>query len=126
MKFTNLHHIAIICSDYKKAKEFYIEKLGFKLIRENYRADKDDYKIDLQLGDMEIELFIKQDAPLRINYPEACGLRHIALKVDNIENAVKELESLGIICENIRIDKYTDKKMTFFKDPDNLPIELHE
>ena len=26
----------------------------------------------------------------------------------------------------IRVDDYTGKKMTFFHDPDGLPLELHE
>ena len=34
--------------------------------------------------------------------------------------------SVGIECEPIRVDDYTGKKMTFFHDPDGLPLELHE
>lgn len=32
----------------------------------------------------------------------------------------------GIIAEPVRIDPSTNKKFTFFSDPDGLPIELHE
>ncbi len=124
--FSKLHHVAIICTDYNKSKEFYVQKLGFEIIREHKRADKDDYKIDLKLGDIELELFIKKDAPNRLNYPEAAGLRHVAFHVSNVDEIVLELKSKGIDCEPVRLDDYTNKKMTFFKDPDNLPIEIHE
>lgn len=124
--FKQIHHIAIIGSDYKKTKRFYVNLLGLKVIRENYRKEKDDYKIDLKCGEQEIEIFIKKDAPERLSYPESLGLRHLAFKVDNIDDVVKKLNSKGIETEPIRIDEYTNKKMTFFKDPDNLPIEIHE
>ena len=124
--FNLIHHIAIIGSDYKKSKHFYVDLLGFTVIRENYRRERDDYKIDLTCGVQEIELFIIKDAPARVNYPEALGLRHLAFKVENVEEVVKELNARGIATEPVRIDDYTGKKMTFFQDPDGLPLEIHE
>ena len=124
--FKLIHHIAIIGSDYKKSKHFYVDLLGFDVIRENYRRECDDYKIDLACGEQEIELFIIKDAPARVNYPEALGLRHLAFKVDSVEEVVKELNARGIATEPVRIDDYTGKKMTFFQDPDGLPLEIHE
>lgn len=124
--FKLIHHIAIIGSDYKKSKHFYVDLLGFDVIRENYRRERDDYKIDLVCGEQEIELFIIKDAPARVNYPEALGLRHLAFKVDSVEEVVKELNARGIATEPVRIDDYTGKKMTFFQDPDGLPLEIHE
>ena len=124
--FNLIHHIAIIGSDYKKSKHFYVDLLGFNVIRENYRRERDDYKIDLACGEQEIELFIIKNAPARVNYPEALGLRHLAFKVDNVEEVVKELNARGIATEPVRIDDYTGKKMTFFPDPDGLPLEIHE
>ncbi len=126
MKLDKVHHIAIIGSNYEKSKKFYVDTLGFEVIRENYRPDKDDYKIDLKLGDMELELFIVKNCPKRPSYPEAYGLRHLAFAVDSVEETVRELNALGIETEPVRIDAYTDKKMTFFFDPDGLPLELHE
>ena len=111
--FDTIHHIAIIGSDYEKSKHFYVDLLGFKVIRENYRKERDDYKIDLACGPQEIELFIIKNAPARVNYPEALGLRHLAFKVENVDDTV-------------RLDDYTGKKMTFFHDPDGLPLEIHE
>ncbi len=127
MKLSAIHHIAVIASDYERAKEFYVEKLGFPVIREHYRENRKDWKIDLRINeDTELELFVEPQPPERVNRPEACGLRHLAFHVENIEETVKELKNLGIECEDIRIDDYTGKKMTFFHDPDGLPLELHE
>ena len=124
--FDTIHHIAIIGSDYDKSKHFYVDLLGFEIIRENYRKERDDYKIDLACGEQEIELFIIKDAPARVNYPEALGLRHLAFKVKSVADTVKELNAKGIATESVRLDDYTGKKMTFFHDPDGLPLEIHE
>lgn len=126
MNLNKIHHVAIITTNYEASKTFYVEKLGFEIIRENYRKQRDDYKLDLKLGDCELEIFGIKTAPKRPSYPEACGLRHLAFAVDNIENVVTELKEKGIECEAIRLDEFTNKKMTFFFDPDGLPLELHE
>ena len=120
------HHIAVICSDYAKAKEFYIDKLGFTLEKECYRPDQDDYLRMLRLGETVIELFIRPDAPARVNNPEAMGLRHLAFQVEDIVPAAAWLNSQGIETEPIREDPYNGGRFTFFKDPDGLPLELHE
>lgn len=126
-----IHHIAIICSNKDKAIDFYVNKLGFPVIRVNYRSDRDDWKIDLLLsGELngphtELELFIVPSAPIRPSYPEAQGLRHLAFKVSSVVEAVAWLNGLGIECEPVRRDTYTGKVMTFFHDPDGLPIEIH-
>ena len=124
MKLDAIHHVAIIVSDYRRSREFYVDKLGFRVIRENYRQDRGDWKLDLACGDIELEIFAR--APERPTRPEALGLRHLAFKVEDIEGAVAELAALGIPCEEIRLDTYTGKKMTFFFDPDQLPLELHQ
>ena len=126
MKLDKIHHVAIIASDYEVSKDFYVNKLGFEILRENYREQREDYKLDLNLGDCEIELFGIKNAPKRPSYPEACGLRHLAFQVDCIEKVIAELNARGIETEPIRTDEFTDKKATFFKDPDGLPLELHE
>ena len=126
MNLNHVHHVAIIGSDYEKSRHFYVDLLGFQVIRENYRAERKDYKIDLQLNDLELELFIIADRPARPNYPEAYGLRHLAFRVDSVSETVEELKQRGIACEPIRVDEFTNKRMTFFFDPDGLPLELHE
>lgn len=120
------HHIAVISSDYAKAKEFYIDKLGFQLVREVYRPEQQDYLRMLQQGDTVLELFIKPQAPERVTNPEAKGLRHLAFRVEDIESAAAWLRSLGIETEPIREDTCNGGRFTFFKDPDGLPLELHE
>ena len=126
MNLNKVHHVAIIGSDYEKSKHFYVEQLGFQIIRENYREERDEYKIDLKLNDLELELFIIKNCPKRPSFPEAYGLRHLAFRVDSVEETVKELNSMGIETEPIRYDTYTNEKMTFFFDPDGLPLEIHE
>ena len=127
MKLKNVHHIAIICSDYVKSKTFYTEVLGLQIIREVYREERDSYKLDLSLnGTYLIELFSFPNPPQRPSYPEAAGLRHLAFAVDDIELAVRELNDRGVRVEPIRIDTITGKKCTFFQDPDGLPLELYE
>ncbi|WP_040196277.1 VOC family protein [Candidatus Soleaferrea massiliensis] len=126
MKLDRIHHVAIIVSDYEKSREFYVDKLGFEIIRENYRPSREDYKLDLRLGDCELEIFGVKNPPKRVTNPEACGLRHLAFHVEDIEEAVAWLNALGIETEPIRWDEYTQKRMTFFRDPDGLPLELHE
>lgn len=126
MDFNKIHHVAIICSDYEISKEFYVEKLGFEIIREIYREERQSYKLDLKIGESQIELFSFPNSPKRPSYPEACGLRHLAFEVDDIEEAVKELKGKNIQVEEVRIDEYTGKKFTFFNDPDGLPLELYE
>ena len=120
------HHIAIICSDYEKAREFYIEKLGFALVREVYRPERNDCLRLLRQGDTLLELFIKPDAPARVTEPEALGLRHLAFRVEDIDSAVAWLNGMGIPTEPIRRDSVDGGRFTFFKDPDGLPLELHE
>lgn len=126
MRLETVHHVALIVSDYERSKDFYVNKLGFSVLRENYRADRGDWKLDLRLRDMELEIFAIPGSPPRPSYPEALGLRHLAFRVESVAEAAKELEAVGIEVEPIRWDPYSQKHMTFFHDPDGLPLELHE
>lgn len=122
-----IHHVAIICSDYEKSKDFYTRILGFKIVAENYRADRDSFKLDLALANgTKIELFSFPGAPKRPSFPEAQGLRHLAFNVENVAVVSQYLANLGVEVEPIRVDEYTDKKFTFFSDPDGLPLELYQ
>lgn len=127
MKLVAIHHVAIIVSDYEKARDFYVNKLGFAVVRENFRKERNDWKLDLRVGDgadaIELEIFAELNPPKRVNRPEACGLRHLAFRVDDVETTVAELAQMGIECEPIRLDSCTQKKMTFFFDPDGLPFQ---
>jgi len=127
MQATGIHHIAIICSNYENSKRFYVEVLGFSIIKETFRAERNSYKLDLRVGSLDqIELFSFPHPPTRVNSPEACGLRHLAFAVDNLDKAVSHLQSQGVQVEDIRIDEITGKRFTFFKDPDALPLEIYQ
>ena len=127
MNFSAIHHVAIIVSDYAASREFYVERLGFEVVRENWRPEKRDWKLDLRVNPTtELEIFAPENPPARPSYPEACGLRHLAFRVSDIEAAVAELAERGIECEPVRTDDFTGERMTFFSDPDGLPLELHE
>ena len=125
MDLTSVHHVAIIGTDYQRTREFYVDKLGFAVIRDTRRPEKGDCKLDLRLNGLELEVFIKPDAPKRPSYPEVCGLRHLAFRVTDVPAVVAELAEKGIACEPIRTDDLTGEQMTFFFDPDGLPLELH-
>jgi glyoxylase I family protein len=125
--FKRIHHIAIICSDYEQSKDFYVNKLGFTVMGEVYRAERKSWKLDLAIhGHYQIELFSFENPPIRPSRPEARGLRHLAFEVDDVENAVRNLNVKGIGTEPIRIDEFTGKQFTFFTDPDGLPLEIYQ
>ncbi|MGJ3254185.1 MAG: SMU1112c/YaeR family gloxylase I-like metalloprotein [Elainellaceae cyanobacterium] len=127
MAIRQIHHVAIICSNYDASKRFYTEVLGFPIIQETYRAARKSYKLDLRVGEHDqIELFSFRDPPTRVSRPEACGLRHLALAVDNLDQMVATLQAKGVEVEPIRTDELTGKRFTFFRDPDQLPLELYE
>ena len=133
MALIAVHHIALLVSDYQKSREFYVDKLGFRIVRENLRKERGDYKLDLELNGVELEIFapVQKDPehklhPERPNFPEAYGLRHLAFTVTDIEKTAAELRAKGIELEPIRVDGFSGGKFTFFKDPDGLPLELHE
>ncbi|MDD6258803.1 MAG: VOC family protein [Erysipelotrichaceae bacterium] len=130
MKLDQIDHIAIIVTDLDKAEDFYVDKLGFTIIRKEYRQDRNDTIVMLSTGESEnsikLELFAEKNPPARVSHPEACGLRHLAFHVDDVEKAVLTLKEKDIECEPVRTDPYTHNRMTFFHDPDGLPLELHE
>lgn len=122
-----IHHVALICSRYETSKQFYTSVLGFSIVQEHYRAERQSYKLDLSLnGQYMLELFSFPDPPARVSKPEACGLRHLAFEVSDMEEAIAYLHKNNIVTEAIRADEFTGKRFTFFQDPDGLPLELYE
>src|ERR1700733_9336196 len=127
LKLNRVHHIAIICSDYERSKNFYSEVLGLKIVQEVFRKERNSYKLDLAVEEQyQIELFSFPNPPARPSRPEAAGLRHLAFEVDNVDEAAAHVNNLGVTTEPIRIDEFTGKRFTFFADPDGLPIEFYE
>jgi glyoxylase I family protein len=127
MKILRTHHVAVICSDYGASRRFYTEILGLEIVSEVHREERNSYKLDLRLADgVQVELFSFPDPPRRPSYPEACGLRHLAFEVADVDAAVTELRGRGVAVEAVRVDPHTGKRFTFFADPDGLPLELYE
>jgi glyoxylase I family protein len=127
MQLARIHHAAIICTDYARAKHFYTEVLGLRIVAETYRAARQSYKLDLALADgSQIELFSFPQPPTRPSRPEACGLRHLAFAVADLDASVAHLMAKGVAVEPIRVDEFTGQRFTFFADPDDLPLELYE
>lgn len=127
MKIEGLHHVAIIASDYARSKRFYTDVLGLRVVAEHYRAERDSWKLNLALPDgTQVEVFSFPSPPPRVSRPEACGLRHLALRVADLDVAVAHLYAHGVECERVRVDEFTGRRFTFFADPDDLPLELYE
>ncbi|WP_216902271.1 SMU1112c/YaeR family gloxylase I-like metalloprotein [Nocardia alni] len=127
MELQRIHHAAIIASDYAVSRAFYTEVLGLRVVAENYRAERESYKLDLALPDgSQIELFSFPSPPARVSRPEACGLRHLAFAVADLDATLEELLDRGVSVEPVRVDEYTGRRFTFFADPDGLPLELYE
>jgi glyoxylase I family protein len=125
--FDRLHHVALICSDYPTSKRFYTEVLGLKVIAETFREARQSWKLDLAVGEhAQLELFSFPDAPPRPSRPEAQGLRHLSFAVEDLDAAVAHLKQHDVAVEPIRVDELTQKRFTFFSDPDDLPLELYE
>ncbi|MEM6252198.1 MAG: VOC family protein [Cyanobacteria bacterium P01_D01_bin.156] len=126
MHIKTIHHIAIICSDYERSKHFYVDLLGANVICETWREQRCSHKLDLQLGTAQLELFSFPTPPPRPTRPEACGLRHLALAVDDLDDCIDYLKTHAVEVEPVRMDELTGKRFTFFQDPDGLPLELYE
>ena len=127
MNISAIHHIAILTDHYEESKRFYTEVLGFDIIRETYREERQSYKLDLAIaGHNQIELFSFPEFRERGSYPEAKGLRHLAFAVDDVEVAASELREKHVPVEPVRVDELTNKKFVFFTDPNGQPLELYE
>lgn len=125
--FEGFHHVALIVSDYAASKRFYTEALGFEVIAETFRAERNSWKLDLRVpGGAQIELFSFPNPPKRPSTPEAQGLRHLAFQVSDLDLVIERLESRGVVFEKVRVDELTGARFTFFADPDGLPLELYE
>ncbi|MGN0978169.1 MAG: VOC family protein [Faecousia sp.] len=122
----NLHHVAIIVSDYEKSKDFYVNKLGFEVIREEHRAAQNDIKLEVRLNNCMLEIFGKQNPGTNPGKPTQCGVWHLCFHAPDLDKTIAELNALGIKTDPIMINASNGKRIAFFYDPDGLPLELHE
>ena len=122
-----IHHVAIIASDYERSRHFYHQVLGLPILAETLREARQSWKLDLALPDGgQLELFSFPTPPARPSRPEACGLRHLAFRVQALDPVIAHLEHQGVAVEPVRVDELTGSRFTFFADPDGLPLELYE
>lgn len=122
-----IHHVAIIASDYERSRHFYHQVLGLPILAETLREARQSWKLDLALPDGgQLELFSFPTPPARPSRPEACGLRHLAFRVQALDPVIAHLERHGVAVEPVRVDELTGSRFTFFADPDGLPLELYE
>lgn len=127
MKLNRIDHVAIICSNYERSKRFYVDVLGCKIVNEINRSERQSFALELSVNGLyQIELFSFPNPPKRSSNPEACGLRHLAFQVDDLDAVIAELKSKDVPVEDIRINTVNGKRLAFFRDPDGLPIELCE
>ena len=129
LKIKAIHHIAILTSTelYEASKQFYTDVLGFTVVAEVFRKERNSFKLDLALnGEYQIELFSFPDYTERASFPEAKGLRHLAFAVKDIAAGYEWLQSRRVKTETIRIDEFTGKPFLFFYDPNNQPLELYQ
>lgn len=123
----HIHHVAILTDNYELSKHFYTAILGFEIIAETYREERNSYKLDLAInGVYQIELFSFPDYRERGSYPESKGLRHLAFAVEDVEKAAAYLKQNNVDVQEIRTDALTGKKFVFFLDPNGQPLELYE
>ena len=124
MDLGTVHHVALNVSDMDRAKEFYVNLLGFSVLGE-YVFPSGTKRLDCQLGGTRLEIFCY---PREILHPADphIGYRHLCFRVTDIRKTVDELNALGIETEDIRPDPMAGGLMTFFRDPDGLTLELHE
>ena len=122
----NLHHLAITVSDYEKSKDFYVNKLGFGIVREEFRQPQNDIKLEVQLGNCTIEIFGKKDPAPSTAKATQCGVWHVCFHAPDLEKTIAELNAVGIAVDPIMINASNGKRIAFFYDPDGLALELHE
>lgn len=127
MLVENVHHVAIVVSDYEKSKDFYVNKLGFQVIREEHRVPQNDIKLEVQLNNCMLEIFGKQNPqPNAATKPDHCGVWHLCFHAPDLDKTIRELNALGIPTDPIMVNASNGKRIAFFYDPDGLPLELHE
>ncbi len=123
----NIHHIAISVSNIQKAIEFY-SLFGFKEVA-SYQDENIEIK-HLYLNGFILEVFFFKDYKKReiLNLWEdlkILGVKHFALKVDDIEKARDFFIEKGIISEDTKINKGRTGILYFFvKDPEGNFVEI--
>ena len=84
---TGLHHISLKCGtedEFKRAKSFYLDVLGFKIVREWPEGAM------IGFGNGMLEIFNNGDG-----IKTKGALRHIAFETDNVDEIVSKVKGAG-------------------------------
>jgi glyoxylase I family protein len=146
-----IDHMNIVVSDLERSVRFYTELLGFRKTREAYlEGEWIDRIVGLRgvkaravyivapAGEPRIEL-LAYAAPAGGAFAEnsranTIGLRHIALRVDNMTTTVERLRGAGVtvFSDPVRVPAGIvqhdagEKTLVYFLDPDGVILELAE
>lgn len=116
-----MHHIGLVVKDCHLSADFYVKALGLKK-GESFSSENLDI-VFLETGSSIIELLqFKDDRPSR-----SAGLfDHMAFEVNNVEEAMANLEAMGVSFNESPRISITGSKVVFFSGPDGERLELME
>jgi catechol 2,3-dioxygenase-like lactoylglutathione lyase family enzyme len=110
-------HVAMASADPHKLADWYISNLDFTLFSRSETAvfiqAPNDVLFEIILADKQLQLPGMKDA----------GLRHIAIAVDDFEEAYLRLKNSGVSFESEPY-KASGNTVVFFKDPDGNFLHL--
>jgi catechol 2,3-dioxygenase-like lactoylglutathione lyase family enzyme len=130
-----IDHIGILANDLQKSVEFYTDVLGFSISTKMEMDDVGFSVVFVEKDGSRIELmgYKGKSVPKRSKGVEiAVGGSsipindHITFAVDDIEDTVTELKEKGVVFELEPIQLEGGMKITSFKDPNGMLIELVE
>ncbi len=99
MTLKNIDHIGIAVKSIDEALKFWEATLGIKCHGTEEVAEQKVKTAFLPVDDTEFELLegTSEDSPItKFIEKKGEGLQHIAIRVDNIEEALKELKEKGV------------------------------
>lgn len=124
MQVGGLHHLAIRVTDLNRAKQFYMQTLGFQHVLEVpglVLLNANGTFLGIR-GDAE-----ETDAQDRFD-PFRVGLDHLALAVPNgdaLRELMRQLNDAGVPNNGIEDDPLLGAKYVSFYDPDGVAWELY-
>jgi methylmalonyl-CoA/ethylmalonyl-CoA epimerase len=98
-KVLKVDHIGIAVSNLEQAKKFYTETLGLTALGEEVVEQQKVKVCFIPCGDSEVELLesTSPDGPIaKFIEKNGEGIQHVALRVDNIQNALADLKAKGV------------------------------
>ena len=109
-----LHHISMKCGtekEFEEAKAFYIDLLGFKVVRQWPEG------IMLDFGNGMLELFSNGQGVRELG-----AIRHIAFATDDVDGIVSQVKEAGYEVSFSGIDDHANNGYEVFIDPKDIVI----